>query len=397
LLDELRVLTNLVRNGLPRVRLILAGSSALEESFAHPELESFSQRLATRCYLSPFNREETSQFVRAQIAACGASPETVFNSDAWDAIFEATDGVPRLINQLCDRALLQGTANGRPKIDRSIIQAAWADIQQLPAPWETPAPTTAPPAPLQVVEFGRLDDEIAEIRSSQSGLLVVDRIEIEDDVVDSELTEIDYEEEVAESETAEVRAASAADEHESVDPFAEKFDEEEVVLDNFAGWDNMFRREAPRVKNRRDPSFAALVEAALPASKTREKASPAPTVASTKPVAETKQDAAPGTDDPPDWPPLRLAFGADAMSPSVLAVEMTPVETPSLSTRSELASHQAAISAWSRTLLSHDNPRDCVLRSDDDPVLIVEDDQPATKSPVRREEYRDLFSRLRGN
>src|SRR4051812_26396622 len=57
LLDELRVLTNLVRGGLPRVRLILAGSSALEESFAHPELESFSQRLSLRCYLSPFNRE----------------------------------------------------------------------------------------------------------------------------------------------------------------------------------------------------------------------------------------------------------------------------------------------------------------------------------------------------
>ncbi len=46
LLDELRVLTNLVRGGLPRVRLVLAGSSALEECFAHPELESFSQRLA---------------------------------------------------------------------------------------------------------------------------------------------------------------------------------------------------------------------------------------------------------------------------------------------------------------------------------------------------------------
>ena len=59
LLDELRVLTNLVRGGAPRVRLVLAGSSALEECFAHPELESFSQRLSARCYLGPFGREET--------------------------------------------------------------------------------------------------------------------------------------------------------------------------------------------------------------------------------------------------------------------------------------------------------------------------------------------------
>ena len=63
------MLTNLVRGGMPRVRLVLAGSSALEECFAHPELESFSQRLSARCYLGPFGREETAQFVRAQVAA----------------------------------------------------------------------------------------------------------------------------------------------------------------------------------------------------------------------------------------------------------------------------------------------------------------------------------------
>ena len=156
MLDELRVLTNLVRGGMPRVRLVLAGSSALEESFAHPELESFSQRLAARCYLGPFGREETAQFVRAQVAACGAVAGEIFASDAWEAIFEATDGVPRLVNQLCDRALVEAMRHEPTRIDRRIIQAAWSDIQQLPAPWDTPAPTTAPPAPLQVVEFGNL-------------------------------------------------------------------------------------------------------------------------------------------------------------------------------------------------------------------------------------------------
>ncbi len=95
LLDELRVLTNLVRGGMPRVRLVLAGSSALEESFAHPELESFSQRLAARCYLGPFGREETTQFVRAQIAASSGSPDDLFAQEAWEAVFDATDGVPR--------------------------------------------------------------------------------------------------------------------------------------------------------------------------------------------------------------------------------------------------------------------------------------------------------------
>ena len=73
LLDELRIMTNLIHGGSPRVRVVLAGSPALEESFASPDLESFSQRLAARCYLTPMSREETSQFIRAQ----GRRPENV--------------------------------------------------------------------------------------------------------------------------------------------------------------------------------------------------------------------------------------------------------------------------------------------------------------------------------
>ena len=120
-------------------------------------MESFSQRLSARCYLGPFGREETTQFVRAQVAASARRPRKFFRADAWEAIFEATDGVPRLVNQLCDRALVEAiaTGTGRKSIVR-LIQAAWADIQQLPTPWDTPAPTTAPAAPSQVVEFGNL-------------------------------------------------------------------------------------------------------------------------------------------------------------------------------------------------------------------------------------------------
>ena len=56
LMEEVRMITNLVRNGQPRVRLVLAGSVALEERFARPDLESFSQRLSARCYLETLDR-----------------------------------------------------------------------------------------------------------------------------------------------------------------------------------------------------------------------------------------------------------------------------------------------------------------------------------------------------
>src|SRR5262245_28737865 len=81
LLEELRQLTNVVKNGQPRVRLVLAGNASLEERLGNPKLESFQQRLATRCYLSPLTREETLQYVREQIAQTGGNVERLFSPD----------------------------------------------------------------------------------------------------------------------------------------------------------------------------------------------------------------------------------------------------------------------------------------------------------------------------
>lgn len=408
LLDELRVLTNLVRGGMPRVRLVLAGSSVLEECFAHPELESFSQRLAARCYLGPFGREETTQFVRAQIAASSVPPEEVVAADAWEAIFEATDGVPRLINQLCDRALAEASATSKSKIDRRIIQAAWSEIQQLPTPWDTPAPTTAPSAPLQVVEFGNLAAE--PIRASApDNLLVVEQSE-DDDFPDQDIerTELDeeYEQVTTKLSTATPDRGTATLVLDTGNPFDEEFDEEEVVLDNFAGWDDMFRREAPRVQNRRDPEFSALVQSAITSANVHDTITTITTGAPFRMLVtdmdefevDTVDTSEPAASDVPtngsvDWPPLRLAFGLDSPPPDPKsAFEETmkssaawaePSKEPHAPTRSR---HDAA---------HEDALEDDVNSADEEPVLIVEDDPVVPPAPVRREEYRNLFSRLR--
>ncbi len=228
LLDELRVLTNLVRGGQPRVRLILAGSSSLEECFTDPELESFSQRLTARCYLGAFNREETAQFIRAQLVASRVTPEDVFAADACVAVFEATDGVPRLVNQLCDRALVDANAAGRTKIDRQVVQAAWADIQQLPTPWDTPEQSTLT-ASSRVIEFGNLasDDHSFAPNSDAVTPARLAEFDTELDLADEEADEFV----IGQSSAAEMPMPSES-QSTVADPFAEKFEEEEVVLDN---------------------------------------------------------------------------------------------------------------------------------------------------------------------
>lgn len=408
LLDELRVLTNLVRGGAPRVRLVLAGSSALEECFANPELESFSQRLSARCYLSPFGRDETVQFVRAQIAASSASPDDLFTPDSWDAIFEATDGVPRLINQLCDRALIQASAENRNRIDRSVLQSAWAEIQQLPAPWETPPPTTEAPAPLQVVEFGRLASADADPTPSLDELLV--SRETEDvELLDAESTELDLEDVVATPNPVGAKQVQeepvVATAPPVVDPFAEEFDEEEVVLDSFASWDNMFRSEAPRVENRRDPEFATLVQAAISSADVSQSIACASTGSALRMLdtgcedeeahhAPAASKKAPTGRETVDWPPLRLV--TESMAGVAEVASPASPTVPAASAWNVCKIEPAGSSTWSRVEPAHSSAMvEDLAQYEAEPVLIVEDDTPAPKSPVRREEYRNLFSRLR--
>lgn len=174
LLEELRMLTNRSNEGTPGLLLILAGTNALDEKFTLPELEAFSQRLSSRCYMSPLNREETAQYVRAHIAAAGEDPDQLVDDSVYRNLFTATEGIPRLINQLCDRALIMAIEAGQKRIDSAVLQAAWSDLHQLPAPWYSPESeelakvgieelTTAPSFDEALQEFG----SAAEIETIQ--------------------------------------------------------------------------------------------------------------------------------------------------------------------------------------------------------------------------------------
>ena len=132
LLEELRLLTN-VPTPLPAVHLVLAGSLRLEELLAAARMESLAQRIAVRSYLEPLDHAETMAYLRTQTKAAGLSWERLFASGCDDAVFTATDGVPRLINQLCDQALVLVAESNR-QVTPADIAAAWREIQRLPAP-----------------------------------------------------------------------------------------------------------------------------------------------------------------------------------------------------------------------------------------------------------------------
>jgi type II secretory pathway predicted ATPase ExeA len=132
LLEELRLLTN-VPTPLPAVHIVLAGSPKLEETLGLPRLESLAQRIAVRAYLEPLDHTETLAYLRTQTRAAGLAWDRLFAPGADDAVFAATDGVPRLINQLCDQALVTAGDSGRC-VTATDIAAAWGEIQRLPVP-----------------------------------------------------------------------------------------------------------------------------------------------------------------------------------------------------------------------------------------------------------------------
>jgi len=156
-LEELRVLTNVAVDGQARTRLVLAGASLLEERLAHPKLDSFSQRLAARCYLEAMSRTETEAYIHAQIAWAGGNAAAAFPPEACQAVYQATGGVPRLVNQVCDHALVLAGAAGQTRIDAGRVQEAWTNLQQLPTPWNAEKAKEQPAG--QVIEFGVLNDE----------------------------------------------------------------------------------------------------------------------------------------------------------------------------------------------------------------------------------------------
>ena len=125
LIEELRLLTN-VPTPLPAVHIVLAGTSELEEILAAPKMESLSQRIAVRSYLEPLEHSETLAYLRTQTSAAALNWDTLFEHGCDDAVFTASDGVPRLINQICDQTLVLVSQAGRQRATPADIAAAWS-------------------------------------------------------------------------------------------------------------------------------------------------------------------------------------------------------------------------------------------------------------------------------
>ncbi|MBI3837955.1 MAG: AAA family ATPase [Planctomycetia bacterium] len=391
LLEEVRMITNLVRDGQPRVRVVLAGSASLEERFASPKLNSFSQRLAARCYLESLDSAETLAYVQSQISAVGGDPAQIFHEDALRRVYRASDGIPRLINQVCDHALILASLGGLRCLTSEAIEEAWADLQQLPTPWNTAQVESDGGS--QVVEFGGLDDakydmpEAIPFRAPAPQPLHVTGLEEPLDVIEDQLSKIDDAFQPAGTIGSEVEL----DFPEFGDPFSEHFAEEEVVLDRYSSDVEIFA-DVPRVSSWEGQQLGSMLHplGQIPprTSPTARQSAPPPTVQSQGAPHEGGRSPLPYFADSV----TALTPAADPVMPEDLAVRELPV----------VASHQPP-AGITQAMLGRGKAFTTGPASSvgDLEMIVIEDGVVGATAalhaprPVRRLEYRQLFAKLR--
>ena len=126
-LEQVRLLTNLETTKQKLLQIILIGQPELRDLLARNDLRQLAQRITGRYHLEPMSREETALYVEHRLRVAGALGE-VFDSGAKREIFRLSQGVPRLINVICDRALLGAYSEESRGVNRRIIKRAAAEV-----------------------------------------------------------------------------------------------------------------------------------------------------------------------------------------------------------------------------------------------------------------------------
>lgn len=401
--EELRLLMNNASQGQSRVRVVLAGAPALEERLASPKIESFHQRIAARAYLEPLSREDTYTFIREQLASVGGAPEAIFPPDAQKAVFDATDGVPRLVNQLCDHALIIAAVQQQRAVSAQVVQEAWSDLQQLPTPWVEPVQKVGQSATAEVIEFGSLADEDdgapASIpfpqrgapAASADGAELLETAGYRGFVSDEQLDEIERQVAAAQAldETdAPQQAVAWAAAEAATHPFGEAFDEEEVIVDDYATMEENYLAAAKRVTSDEGLEIGALL-AGKTAPRGKPAAAPAKPLATEKPLRTAASAAA--TADTLGKRQQQALTAAVAVLLEQSGVRLGSAPAAAAGPRLQQHEHTPTVAAESQL----------DLESDDRDVIIIqehEDESPVTQLPpqkAKRQQYRQLFARLR--
>lgn len=126
-LEQLRLLTNLETNQRKLLQIILLGQPELAAMLAQPELRQLAQRIIARYHLGPLDRQEIAAYVQHRLGVSGAQRQ-LFPLALMGPLYRLSGGIPRIINVLCDRALLGTYAQSKERVDHATLKQAAREV-----------------------------------------------------------------------------------------------------------------------------------------------------------------------------------------------------------------------------------------------------------------------------
>src|SRR5438876_7799057 len=128
-LEEIRLLGNLENPRGKLLQIVLAGQPELDRKLDAPDYRQLKQRVALRCSLYPFTEMETIEYINSRLAKAGMSEQTVFPPDLLSEIHYRTQGIPRVINAVCDNLLLTAFASETKAATMEFLDEVSADLR----------------------------------------------------------------------------------------------------------------------------------------------------------------------------------------------------------------------------------------------------------------------------
>jgi type II secretory pathway predicted ATPase ExeA len=127
-LEEIRMMTNLETFTEKLLQIVLVGQPELEEKLKQPQLRQLRQRLTLRAKTHPLSLEETKAYVAQRLRIAGSNGQPIFDAEALVAIHRYSDGIPRVVNLLCEHCLVSGFVDQQKVIARPVVEAVAQDF-----------------------------------------------------------------------------------------------------------------------------------------------------------------------------------------------------------------------------------------------------------------------------
>ena len=137
-LEQVRLLSNFETATDKLLQIFLSGQPELQSKLDLPELRQLKQRISLRCVIRPLTAEETRDYIQHRLKIAGGRRSDIFNDGAVNRITRYSGGIPRLVNIVCDHALLFGYAEQKRRIDEETIEQVIAYIEQGERPQKRP-------------------------------------------------------------------------------------------------------------------------------------------------------------------------------------------------------------------------------------------------------------------